>query len=163
MGIAGLLPALEATMGTVRLEDLAGSKNGVCGHAWLHDIGAVFSYEVVCEGKTDSLVRVFVRRCCWLRELGIAVIVCFDGAPLSGKVFTAQKRAARRQAAWLQLESEKDPEQLDRLARVAFAVTEDLIRQDQNTKDSGLKMGERARGWADARPRIGTLCGPGAD
>ena len=43
MGITGLLPALKGIARTVRLEELAGAKIGVCGHAWLHAIGAVYA------------------------------------------------------------------------------------------------------------------------
>jgi hypothetical protein len=128
MGVAGLLPALKGIARTVKLEELAGARVGVCGHAWLHAIGAVYAHEVLEHHNTTSLIRVFVRRCCWLRDIGIAVIVSFDGAQLPGKLLTSQKRAEKRKAAWLELDTETDPLQRERLSQVAFAITDYLIR-----------------------------------
>ena len=107
MGIAGLLAALRPISRTRRLEEFQGAKIGVCGHAWLHALATVYAHEVLFEHKTESVVRAFLRRCGWLRDLGITVIVSLDGQQFPGKATTAQARAEKRAAAEAELRKVK--------------------------------------------------------
>lgn len=138
MGVimTGLLKALWPVAEQVELSQYRGSVAAVCGHSWLHQISVYYAHDVLEHDDFDAVIRHFLQRCKRLsQDLGITLIIVFDGEKLPGKKFTDEARAAsaRVAAAEAALRNvELSKEDREKFEKIALRITRPLLRSLQN-------------------------------
>lgn len=96
MGIKGLLPKLKSITKNVNLKDLNFTSCAVDGYAWLHKSIYSCGEELIFRNDISKMVSFFEHKITDLLEMGIKVVIVYDGAYFSLKGGTEEHRKKSR-------------------------------------------------------------------
>lgn len=99
MGITGLLPIVKGIMKKTHIGKFSGTKLGIDGHAWIHQVLPSISYELYTGNPIKRHLDIFMSKIQSLLDFNIKPIFVFDGDYLESKEKTIKEREALRKKA----------------------------------------------------------------
>jgi exonuclease 1 len=141
MGITGLLPIVKIIMRLNHIGKYSGSKIGIDGHAWIHQILPSISYELYTGKPIKKHLDIFMSKVKTLIDYNITPVFVFDGDYLESKEKTVKKREALRSKARAEVEFYLKRNEISKardLMKRCVSVTPDVLHSILNI----LKMNQ---------------------
>ncbi len=131
MGIKGLLRETRSLQKNVHISNFRNKSVAIDGYAWLHKALHHCSIEVALQKNISGIVQFFSKKIRYLvKELGITVVLVFDGDKLPLKKGTESGRESNREKYRQRAEKcyqEKDYEGAKKNYAIAIDVTPEMV------------------------------------